>query len=271
MTRDEALRILKAAGVSDAANDTRRLYDFALSHCAKNSIRDHGNLDSIRTSVFKNAVERRAKRIPVSQIIGTRAFWRHNAFHVTPDVLDPRPETELLVEIGLKEPFGRVLDLGTGSGCILISLLLDQPGSTGVGTDISAKALKVAGRNAKLHGVVDRLSWRVSNWFDHVDGRFDLIVSNPPYVALEEMQALQPEVRDHEPRIALTDEADGLSSYKRIAACVCNHLTKRGRVLVEIGPTQVAAVTNLFRSAGLSDIRVHRDLDGRDRVIVARA
>ncbi len=270
MTREEAIRILNAAGVPDAANDTRRLYEFALSHGAKNGFQDRENPDSFTTSVFKSAVDRRANRIPVSQITGIRAFWTHDNFHVTSDVLDPRPETELLVELGLKEPFRRVLDLGTGSGCILISLILGQPDATGVGTDISEKALEVAGKNGKLHGVADRLSWQVSNWFDNVDDRFDLIVSNPPYIALEEMQALQPEVRDHEPRIALTDGADGLSAYKRIAACVGNHLTKRGRVLVEIGPTQAESVTDHFRAAGLSDIRIHRDLDGRDRAIAAR-
>jgi release factor glutamine methyltransferase len=215
------------------------------------------------------AVARRADRVPVSQIVGRRAFWT-SEFVVTPDVLDPRPETEVLVEQALSEPFSNVLDLGTGSGCILISLLQERPLAKGVGTDISEKAVLVAGENAARLGVADRLVLPVSDWFADVGGRFDLIVSNPPYIAVGEMAGLQPEVRDHEPRMALTDEGDGLGAYRAIAAGAPDHLVPGGRLLVEIGATQAVAVCGFFRSAGLEDILVHADLDGRVRVVSAR-
>ncbi|MCG6883789.1 MAG: peptide chain release factor N(5)-glutamine methyltransferase [Silicimonas sp.] len=252
MTRKELLEKLAAAGVPDPAGDLRRL---------ERAYSDPGAL--------AEAVARRADRVPVSQIVGRRAFWT-SEFVVTPDVLDPRPETEVLVEQALSEPFSNVLDLGTGSGCILISLLQERPLAKGVGTDISEKAVLVAGENAARLGVADRLVLPVSDWFADVGGRFDLIVSNPPYIAVGEMAGLQPEVRDHEPRMALTDEGDGLGAYRAIAAGAPDHLVPGGRLLVEIGATQAVAVCGFFRSAGLEDILVHADLDGRVRVVSAR-
>ena len=142
-----------------------------------------------------------------------------------------------------------------------------MPSATGVGTDISEKAVLVAGQNAEDLGVANRLILPLSNWFADIGGRFDLIVSNPPYIAAEEMGDLQPEVRDHEPRIALTDEADGLTAYRRIAEGALDHLTPGGRLLVEIGPAQGEAVRRLFLDAGLESPVIHPDLDGRDRVV----
>ena len=218
---------------------------------------------------FAALVAQRAGRAPFSHIAGYRDFWKHR-FKVTPDVLDPRPETETLIELALAEPFEKVLDLGTGSGCIIISLLAERSEARGVGTDISEQAILVAGENAEIMGVVDRLVLPISNWFADVGGTFDLIVSNPPYIAAEAMVELEPEVRDHEPRVALTDEADGLDAYRRIAAGVRDHLRPGGRLLVEIGATQGEAVSGLFQEAGLADVRVHPDLNGRDRVVAAR-
>ena len=250
MTRDEALELLQAAGV---ASDLRRIEAFSDGDAVK----------------FAAAVKSRASRQPMSHILGYRDFWKHR-FRVTPDVLDPRPETETLVELALATPFRRLLDLGTGSGCLLISLLAEQPEAKGVGTDISPEAVLIAGENAAKIGVADRLILPISRWFDSVGGRFDLIVSNPPYIALDEMAGLSPEVRDHEPRVALTDEGDGLGAYRIIAAGAADHLTLDGRILVEIGSTQAKSVTALFRSAGLEHVQVHPDLDGRDRVVSAR-
>ena len=218
---------------------------------------------------YPHYIKDRLDRRPVSRILGEREFWGR-CFKVTEATLDPRPETETLVELALAEPFSQVLDLGTGTGCILISLLAERPDATGVGTDISDQAVLVAGDNAERHEVADRLILPLSGWFDSIGGRFDLIVSNPPYIAGEEMSTLEPEVRDHDPRIALTDGGDGLSAYRAIAAGAPDHLTAGGRLLVEIGPTQAGAVTGLFRAAGLEDITVHPDLDGRDRVVSGR-
>jgi release factor glutamine methyltransferase len=201
--------------------------------------------------------------------VGARAFWGRE-FRVTRDVLDPRPETETLVALALAEPFARVLDLGTGSGCILVTLLAERPGAQGVGTDISPQALLIAGENAARHGVEGRVVLTPSDWFADIGGRYDLIVSNPPYIAEGEMAGLAPEVRDFEPRGALTDEGDGLGAYRVLAAGAPGHLAPGGRLLVEIGPTQGAAVSRLFAEAGLERVAVHPDLDGRDRVVAAR-
>ena len=217
---------------------------------------------------YERALQKRAARVPVSHITGTREFYGR-VFQVTRDVLDPRPDTETLIEIALRHPFRRVLDLGTGSGCILLSLLAERPGSSGTGTDISTTALSVARANAEALGLAGRASFIASNWFAATDGRFDLIVSNPPYIAASEMAALDPEVRDYEPRIALTPGGDGLDAYRAISAGLAAHLTPDGRVLLEIGPTQAGAVGQILASAGLTVVAVHPDLDGRDRVVEA--
>ncbi|NNE88898.1 MAG: peptide chain release factor N(5)-glutamine methyltransferase [Silicimonas sp.] len=270
MTREDARRILAEAGVPDPAGDVRRLWEYAfLGYGEKIGGQDRDRPNDLTLSVFNSAVKQRARRVPVSHIVQGREFWK-DWFTVTPDVLDPRPDTETLIETALLSPFSRVLDLGTGTGCILISLLLERAEATGVGTDISDKALKVAAKNAKFHRVTDRLDFQISDWFGDVEGQFDLIVSNPPYIAKDEMADLQPEVRDYEPRIALTDENDGLNAYRAIAAGAPDHLTSGGRLLVEIGPTQAEAVSALFKVAGLVNITVHPDLDGRDRVVAAQ-
>jgi release factor glutamine methyltransferase len=205
---------------------------------------------------------------PVSQIRGWRDFWNHR-FRVTPDVLDPRPETERLVALALEQPFARVLDLGTGSGAILISLLAARPGAAGVGVDLSPAALDIARDNARAIGVT--AEFRLSDWFADVTGPFDLIVSNPPYIAEAELPALAPEVRDWEPRMALTPGGDGLAAYRAITAGAGAHLAPGGRLMVEIGPAQGQAVAALFHAAGLAGVRVLPDLDGRDRVVAGRA
>ncbi|MEL6587065.1 MAG: peptide chain release factor N(5)-glutamine methyltransferase, partial [Pseudomonadota bacterium] len=182
--------------------------------------------------------------------------------------LDPRPDTETLVEAALQAPFARVLDLGTGSGCILLSLLHERPHATGVGTDLSAKALAVAAQNADRVGVATRVTWRQSDWLAAVTGTFDLIVSNPPYITAAEMGGVAPEVL-REPALALSPGGDGLDAYRAIARDAPNHLDAAGRLLVEIGPTQGGAVCALMAEAGLRNIAVLPDLDGRDRVVLA--
>lgn len=252
MTDQEAAALLRAAGVD--GGEARKLRRLA----------DETGAD------FASLVARRAAREPFSHIAGYRDFWKHR-FRVNRDVLDPRPETEMLVELALAGTFSRVLDLGTGSGCILISLLAERPEARGVGTDVSEEAVLLAGENAARIGVADRLILPLSDWYADVGGRYDLIVSNPPYIAAGEMAGLQPEVRDFEPRGALTDEGDGLSAYRTIAAGARDHLTEGGRLLVEIGADQAAAVAEIFRAAGLAEITVHPDLNGKDRVVSALA
>ncbi|MBO6882746.1 MAG: peptide chain release factor N(5)-glutamine methyltransferase [Marivita sp.] len=255
-----ALRQLEAAGSPSAARDASALMDIVQGDAPPWT-----ELSDDQVAHLQRLIARRARREPISHISGKRAFWMHE-FEVTPDVLDPRPDTETLLEVALKHRFDTVLDLGTGSGCILLSLLHERPAALGIGTDLSEAALAVAKRNADRVGVADRVSWAVSDWFSSVTGTYDLIVSNPPYIALDEMAGLAPEL-DYEPRMALTDEQDGLSAYRAITQDAMRHLNPQGRLLVEIGPTQAAAVSDLFARAGLVDLHVHQDLDGRDRVV----
>lgn len=267
----QAVRDLRAAGVPDAAGDARVL----LAHAA-DIAPDRLTLhlpDPAPVEVLgrlATLIQRRAAREPVSHLIGGRLFWGRR-FIVTPDVLDPRPETEALVAEALAASFDRVLDLGTGSGAIVLSLLAERPAVHGVAVDLSGPALEVARRNAAALGLTDRCTFTQGSWFAPVDGTFDLIVSNPPYISGPEMATLSPEVRLYEPHLALSPGGDGLDAYRAIAAGVGAHLAAGGRLLLEIGPTQGGAVAQLLRDAGLHGVRILPDMDGRDRVIVASA
>lgn len=264
-----AIPRLRDAGIEDAPRDARALLSFAARVPPDRlTLHLHDDISPEALARYHDAITRRSDREPVSHIIGHRLFWGRN-FRVTADTLDPRPETELLVQTALSAPFASVLDLGTGTGCILLSLLADRPQATGTGTDIHAPTLVIAQENAATLGLTDRARFLLSDWFTTVTGRFDLIVSNPPYIAESEMPALSPEVM-HEPRRALTPGGDGLSPYRQIAANACAHLSPQGRLMVEIGPTQGSAVSALFSAAGLAEIRILQDLDGRDRVVAAR-
>ncbi|MGI1661299.1 peptide chain release factor N(5)-glutamine methyltransferase [Palleronia sp. KMU-117] len=271
----QATRRLAAAGVEGASRDARWLLAWALGTPPERlTLALPEPMTSDTAARFDIAIARRVTHEPVSHITGRRLFWGRE-FAVDRDVLDPRPETEVLVELALAEPFERVLDLGTGTGCILVTLLAERPEAIGTGTDISAAARSHAWGNAVRHRVSDRVEILASDWFRPLDdrgiaGRFDLVVSNPPYIAAAEMAGLSRDVREHEPRLALTDEGDGLSAYRAIAAGVEKVLAPGGRVLVEIGPAQARAVAAMFRQAGLDDVAVHPDLDGRDRVVSGR-
>ncbi len=268
-----ATRRLAQAGIADAGRDARRLLAHALNVPA-------GRLTLFlpepvapeRAASFEALVTRRAAREPVSHLIGRRQFYGRD-FLVNADVLDPRPETEILIESALSAPFDTVLDLGTGSGCILLTLLAECEGATGLGTDLSDAALDVAFWNRNALRLETRAALAGGNWYGAVPAdapRFDLIVSNPPYIAAHEMPGLSPEVREHEPRMALTDEGDGLAAYRAITEGAPRHMAPGARLLVEIGPTQGADVSALFKAAGLRDIAVLGDLDGRDRVVSGR-
>ncbi|WP_438956187.1 peptide chain release factor N(5)-glutamine methyltransferase [Cognatiyoonia sp.] len=261
---------LDQSGVANPKRDARLLVALSLGiDLGRLTLHLHDPVDDGAFERAQALVERRKAREPMSHILGYREFYGRR-FDVGPDVLDPRPETETLIEAALSYPFQRILDLGTGSGCILLTLLAEREGSKGVGIDLSDAALTVARRNAEALGVTDRITFVQSDWYQTVDGPFDLIVSNPPYIASDEMATLAPEVQKHEPRMALTDEADGLTFYRRIVSGCMNHLEPNGRLLVEIGPTQAVAVSDMMDKAGLSNVTVFRDLDGRDRVVSGR-
>lgn len=220
---------------------------------------------------FDGFLARRMANEPVSRILGHREFYGRD-FRVTPDVLDPRPDTETLINAALAAmtPEIRVLDLGTGSGAIIVTLLAERPAATGTAVDVSAAALAVAKGNAEALSVAARLSFSQGDWFAPVSGRFGLIVSNPPYIPDRDIDGLAPDVKDFDPRGALAGGADGLDAYRRIAAGALDHLEADGRVMVEIGAGQAHDVTDIFVGRGFSPAGQHRDLGGHVRCLSFR-
>lgn len=222
-----------------------------------------------------NFQARRLAGEPVARILGEREFWGL-LFAVTPAVLVPRPETETIIELALSligsdrsRPL-RIADLGTGSGAILLALLSELPNATGAGTDIDANALEIARRNAENLGFANRARWLRGSYGTSLRGPFDLVVSNPPYVATGDITALAPEVRDHDPLRALDGGADGLDAYRAIATDA-RRLIGTGLLVVEIGAGQQPDVESLFATAGLAIAAIRPDLSGMARALAARA
>lgn len=262
----EMTRMLAGAGIEDPAREAAMIASHGLGwSMARIATGRDAQIEAAQHAQLMDLAARRATRRPLAQVLGRRAFYNHD-FLVTDQVLDPRPETEALVRAALDGPVGRVLDLGTGSGAIVLSILSERPDASGLGTDLSPAALAVARENARRLGLGSRCDFTVSDWFEGVTGGFDLIVSNPPYIAAAEMAAMAPELH-HEPRMALTDEGDGLSAYRAITAEAGAHLVPGGQLMVEIGWTQGAEVMRMFRRAGFGTVRIWPDLDGRDRVV----
>jgi release factor glutamine methyltransferase len=269
----EGASALRAAGIDGAAADARILLAHALG-----VPRDRLTLalaeDAPMAAItrFRTSIAARAAHQPVAQIIGQRSFWGRD-FVVTPDVLDPRPETETLVSAALEQPFGHLLDLGTGSGAIALTLLSERPSATARAVDLSAQALQVARANATALGVADRVQFQQADWFEGVVGPFDLIVSNPPYISQSEFAALAPDVRVFEPRMALVpagDDDTGLAAYRTICKGAYPQLLPGGWLMVEIGYRQGPAVTALFTACGLQNVSLRHDLSGHPRVVMGQ-
>jgi release factor glutamine methyltransferase len=220
---------------------------------------------------FEAMLRRRELREPVSRILGEREFYGR-VFRVTPATLDPRPDTETLVDAALALlPQGAcLLDLGTGTGAIAVTLLAERPGATAVATDISPAALDVARENAERAGVVQRLSLLEGSWFEPVAGVFDMIVSNPPYIPAGQIEGLAPDVRNFDPGLALVGGDDGLDPYRAIAQGSASHLAAGGHLLVEIGAGQAMDVEAIFAAAGFVTAGRHRDLGGHVRCLAFR-
>jgi release factor glutamine methyltransferase len=221
---------------------------------------------------------RRVRREPMAYILGEREFWGL-PFKVSPAVLVPRPDSETLIEAALAlmpvrtEPW-RILDLGVGSGCLLLTLLREFPNARGVGVDASADALEVAQANADALGVGPRTTlvggdWRRPAWAEQLGGPFDLVISNPPYIEAAAIEGLMPDVARFEPRLALDGGPDGLVAYRAIAAAAAGLVVPGGRVLVEAGDGQAVEISTLFASAGFAVDASWRDLGGIDRVVSA--
>lgn len=218
---------------------------------------------------YDELIAQRCTHKPVSRILGHREFWGRR-FSITSDVLDPRGDTETLISTVLPQPAARVLDLGTGSGILAVTLAAEWPETTVVASDISPKALQVAQNNAETLGVAGRVQCLQSNWFDDITGTYDLIVSNPPYIADAEMAELMPDVVNFDPKIALTPGGDGLDPYRIIAEMSPQFLNAGGAVAVEIGWRQGSSVVEFFHKAGFSHVEIQRDLDCKDRVVLAK-
>jgi release factor glutamine methyltransferase len=271
----EAAERLAAAGVEGAPRDARLLLAHALQvEPVEVIMRETDAIDPVLLIQYEALIQRRLAGEPVSRIRGWREFYGRR-FKVTPDVLDPRPETELLVEEVLKRlpADGRVLDLGTGSGCILVSVLAERGDASGVGVDVSAGALGVARQNAESLGVATRARFIEGGWSAALEAGFspfDLVLSNPPYVAEAEFASLDADVRRYDPKIALTPGGDGLGAYRAILALAGKLVKSGGSIGFEFGLGQEAAVAGMMEAARLHDIVVLKDLAGLFRAAFGR-
>jgi len=277
----EALRLVaqafRSAGVNEADTDARVLIAHALHLDRARLIAQSDRiLEAREITAISVLAARRLKREPVSRILGQKEFWSLPLI-VTPDVLVPRPETETIIEGaldfvvrgGLRMEKLRVLDIGTGSGALLLALLSELSRATGTGTDVSEAALQVAQANAAKLGFEARCSFVACDMASQVQGPFDLVVSNPPYIAHDEIATLAPEVRDYDPMMALDGGDDGLTAYRALVADAKRLLAPAGRMFIELGAGQEAAVRTLFTNAGLNVGVARKDLAGIPRVLGA--
>lgn len=263
---------LEAAGLPGPVIDARLLVEAAAEATRVDIVTDpYRALTPEQEATLADYLARREKREPVSHILGRKGFWKI-MLRVTPDVLTPRPDTETVVETVLKEfpeqARWSVLDLGVGSGAILLAILAERPAAKGLGVDASEDALAVARDNAAALGLEGRTALLRGDWTAGLaDNAFDLVVSNPPYIATDVLETLEPEVKDFEPRLALEGGPDGLDAYRILAPEIVRVLKPGGRFAVEIGYDQKDAVEALFRAAGAENVRTIRDLADRDRVV----
>jgi release factor glutamine methyltransferase len=267
-----ACKRLKAAGVDGPVIDARLLVEAAAEATRVDIITDpHRPLSEAQATTLDAYLTRRERREPISHILGRKGFWKIMV-QVNAHVLTPRPDTEVVVDLALRAfdegAVFSVLDLGVGSGAILLAILAERPGAKGLGVDVSEEALAVARDNAANLGLAGRTALLRGDWTAGLgEGAFDLVVSNPPYIPTQDIDGLEPEVRDHEPRLALDGGADGLDAYRQLAPEILRVLKPGGRFAVEIGFDQAARVEALFRQAGAQGVATVKDLALRDRVI----
>lgn len=263
---------LKEGRIDSPAIDARLLLEAAAGASRTDILTDpYRAVADDQRQAYEAMIERRLRREPVSRILGRKGFWKI-MLNVTPDVLSPRPDTETLLDVALlafapHEAFS-VIDLGTGSGAILLALLSERTAATGVGSDISSEALAVARENAANLDLNGRATFLRTEWAAGFgDHSFDLVVSNPPYIPTDHIAGLDPEVRDHDPHLALDGGPDGLQAYRDLAPEVMRILKPGGVFAVEIGWDQGPQVKALFEAAGFTDVKVVKDLADRDRVV----
>ena len=263
---------LRAAGVPDAMADTRILAAAVFGMSREDMLLEPRRpIDLTARDRFHAIIERRRLREPVARILGAREF-RSLDFALRPETLEPRPDSEVVVEAAVA--FGRafpgavrVLDLGTGTGCLLLSVLSELRDGTGVGSDIAAGAIEIATRNAYNLGFSERVKFIQTKWTEGIDCTFDLILSNPPYIMTGDIENLAPEVAAFDPPLALDGGKDGLDAYRALAQCIPEKLSSPGVLVIEIGAGQHDDVTMIFDAGGLSLFGSETDLGGHVRAL----
>jgi release factor glutamine methyltransferase len=263
---------LRAAGIDNPRREARLLLAHVLGLSQEELLSGHGMPNPAAMAAFEAVVRRRVGREPLAYILGVREFWSLD-FAVGPGVLVPRPDTETLVEAALAAFPPRperlnVLDLGTGSGCLLLAFLSERPSARGIGVDISNKALAYARHNAESLGLYERCGFLQGNWARDIAGKFDVVFVNPPYVSDAEIARLEPEVAHYEPARALSGGGDGLTAYREIAPSLATLVAEGGQAFVEIGAGQDESVKAILAGAGLRFLAESRDLSGRIRCLI---
>lgn len=272
----QAGQVLRAAGIEAPRLEARRLLAHAMGCREEDLLRDpRAAVPGGAAAAFGEALRRRAAHEPVAHILGRQGFWTLD-LEVSADTLIPRADSEAIVEAALAafprtEAIGRVLDLGTGTGALLLAVLAEVPGAWGVGVDLAPAAAALAARNAAANGLAGRAAFIAGDWDSALSGRFDLVLSNPPYIVSEEIAGLMPEVARHEPRLALDGGADGLGAYRRILARLPALLAPGGRAVLELGIGQRAAVEAIAAAEGLLSLGARADLGGVERALVLAA
>ena len=272
----QAGQVLRAAAIDSPRLEARLLLGHAMGATPEALLRDPGApVPPEAASRFRAALAARLDAVPVAHIIGTQGFWTLE-LAVSPATLIPRPDSESLVEAAL-DAFPdagaklRVLDLGTGTGCLLLAVLAERPRAFGVGVDLVPGAAALAAGNAARNGLADRAAFLAGDWAASLVGRFDLVLSNPPYIESAAIAGLMPEVARHEPRSALDGGADGLAAYRHLTAILLDLLSPGGAAVLELGDGQREAVEALARGTGLTPSTCRTDLGGVERALVLRA
>jgi len=275
-TIHRAQNALARAAVLNPSLDARLLIAHALYLTRADLVTNpNRQLTEPETAAIDALIARRKNREPVARILGLREFWGL-PFGLNEATLDPRPDSETLIETTLKSlrlgPWAlspNILDLGTGTGCLLLALLHELPEATGLGLDISPRAVQQATENADRLGLASRADFRTNNWLEGLTETFDIIISNPPYIKSADIPSLMPEVRNHDPSAALDGGADGLAAYRHLIPRLPDFLKPSGLVVFEIGQGQAKAVSALFRASGFTEITAHNDLAGIERCLTA--
>ena len=261
---------LSESGIEGAARDARILTAYALQiPISELSLKINEQVSGEMTSKLEKLILRRTRREPISKILGRREFWGRT-FSINENVLDPRGDTETLIEFVIEKPVKSVLELGTGSGAIAITLACEWKEVHVTAIDISKEALSLAKSNAEKFNVQNKIDFFKSDWFEAVKGSFDLIISNPPYIGLTEKDEISTEVIKYDPEISLFAGRDGLDAYRRIIPSLPKFLNPDGFVALETGASQSNQVRNMMNAVGFIDLKIVKDLSGKDRLVAAK-